>query len=91
MGKNVHNHIIAPALIIVLLLTAQVCQSAASETETFWASDPLTKVMRSDLPPAEHAQPLRISGARRETVSAQAVFRPLENVAAATIAVTHLK
>jgi hypothetical protein len=47
--------------------------------------------MRSDLPPAEHAQPLRISGARRETVSAQAVFRPLENVAAATIAVTHLR
>ncbi len=56
----------------------------------FWASDSLTKVLRSARP-APGSNALRISGARREIVSGQAVFRPAQDVTAAQATVSELR
>ena len=56
-----------------------------------WPSDALSKVMRSDTPPTGGGHVLRVSGARDEIVSAQAVFRSLSDIDVATACITDLK
>ena len=62
----------------------------AADTPLLWASDGLTKVLRSDLPP-QQVQPLQVSGARGETVSVQAVLRTTSDVASVSCAITDLR
>ena len=56
-----------------------------------WASDSLTKVMRSAAPPHEGAARLELSGARGEIVSGQAVLRPGRDVVGAGARMTELR
>lgn len=76
-------------LCIMLFSTLALAQEA--DKAALWPSDALSKVMRSDTPPAGSERSLRISGARDEIVSSQAVFRPLRDIDAATAGITDLK
>lgn len=64
---------------------------AASPTTALWASDALTKVLRSDQPVGPECDTLRLSGARREIVSGQAVFWSSKEIAAAGAVMSDLK
>jgi hypothetical protein len=75
------------ALLSVIAFSSR-CQ-AVSQTE-LWPSDASTKVMRSDKP-ASGPDALVISGARGEVVSSQAVFRPVEDVTAASVSISDLR
>lgn len=58
---------------------------------TLRPSDALTKVIRSDTLKAESKTPLKISGARGEIVSSQAVFRSHKKIAAASVSMSDLR
>ncbi len=74
-----------------IVLICMVQRSWAAPQEALWASDCLTKVMRSTTRPAKGAAALDLYGARGETVSGQAVFRTGKDLAGATAAVTDLR
>jgi len=56
-----------------------------------WPSDALSKVMSSDTPQAGGENLICVSGARDETVSSQAVFRPVTDIGAVKARITDLK
>ena len=58
---------------------------------TLWASDALTKVLRSDQPTHSGNEVLQMSGARREIVSGQAVLKSPKAIAAAICSVSDLR
>jgi hypothetical protein len=74
---------------MILFSTLGIAQQA--DKAVLWPSDTLSKVMRSDTQHADSEHSLRISGARAEIVSSQAVFRPRGDVSAAAASVTDLK
>ena len=78
-------------LLVLLIGLALQSQSQAISQKVLWPSNALTKVMRSDLPAPGLGSALEISGARGETVSSQAVFRPPKDVNAASVSVNDLR
>jgi hypothetical protein len=78
-------------VILVALVSGSSRVSRASEPKSLWAADCLTKVMRSETPGEGTAAAMELSGARGETVSGQAVFRPTGDVPAATVQITDLR
>ncbi|OHB79596.1 MAG: hypothetical protein A2Z25_03370 [Planctomycetes bacterium RBG_16_55_9] len=76
--------------VLVSLLVFQP-RSQASHDVVFWPSDALTKIMRSDEPAPGVANVLVLSGARGETVSSQAVFRPAQDMAAPSVSIGDLR
>lgn len=78
-------------LLVLLIGLALQPQSQGISQKVLWPSNGLTKVMRSDLPGPGLASALEISGARGETVSSQAVFRPPKDVNAASVSVSDLR
>lgn len=79
------------ALVLVLMTTVAVQVGAAASGRTLWASDCLTKVMRSATPDKVADAPVTLSGARGEIVSGQAVYRPGKDLAGATPTITDLR
>jgi len=83
--------------LVGLTLTGHLVAAAPDQPEpqpshpVLWAQDALTKVMPSATSSERTAERLRVSGARREIVSGQAVFRPQQDVAAAQARITDLK
>jgi hypothetical protein len=63
----------------------------APAPKVIWAEDALSKVMSSATGTNATAARLTLSGARREVVSGQAVFRPQSGVAAAQASLSDLK
>lgn len=101
---SVHNVVtmhrrISPLILIVLgtvwlgcrCLLVQTQGAPATTEATLWASDPLTKVLRSARPGEGQTDLLRMSGARREIVSGQAVFRSPKAVGAALTTISPLR
>ena len=84
------NNAIGLLPLFVVILSAFGTVRAAEEA-VLWPGDSLTKVMRSDMPKADSEQPLQIEAARAEIASSQAIFRPHENVASATVTITDLR
>ncbi|HOY60690.1 MAG TPA: DUF6067 family protein, partial [Verrucomicrobiota bacterium] len=83
-----------PLVWIGLLLTcASPGTGAASESPrpTLWASDALTKVLRSAQPGRPGDNTLELAGARREVVSGQAVCASPGDVAAAQATISDLR
>jgi len=78
-------------LLICLVLFSTYGIGQAIDRTVLWPSDALSKVMRSDEPQAGGRNRLRVSGARNEIVSSQAVFRPGADIEAATARITDLK
>ncbi|MHC4568707.1 MAG: glycoside hydrolase domain-containing protein [Planctomycetota bacterium] len=74
---------------LIVLSTLAIAQAGGNAV--LWPSDALSKVMRSDTPPSGSENLLRISGARAEIVSSQAVFRSLEKISEATARITNLR
>ena len=74
---------------IVFFSTLAVAQQV--DKAVLWPSDALSKVMRSDRRQADTEQLLRVSGARAEIVSSQAVLWPPSNISTATATITDLK
>ena len=64
---------------------------ANASSAVLWAEDALTKVLRSATAGTQAAGTLNLSGARREVLSGQAVFRPQRSVTMAQARITHLK
>lgn len=89
-----------PSLLFVLMhgscLCLTVSQALAQAVTSpaghlLWASDPLTKVLRSAKPGPTGEDAIRISGARREIASGQAVFWSPKEVASAQATITELR
>ncbi len=83
---NTAGHLLLCIMFFSMLGIAQAVDAAV-----LWPSDALSKVMRSDTAQANSEHLLRISGARTEIVSSQAVFSPPGNASAATASITDLK
>ncbi|MCU0960916.1 MAG: hypothetical protein MUF48_12495 [Pirellulaceae bacterium] len=87
-------HVGQVALLALACLEFAAAPTAAGETTgALWASDNLTKVLRSELAPPDTARhdALRLSGGRGETVSAQAVLRTAADRDAVNAAVSDLR
>ncbi|MBN2315196.1 MAG: DUF4091 domain-containing protein [Sedimentisphaerales bacterium] len=76
--------------VLLMLLVIPSLNIVASEA-MLWPVDPLTKVMRTDRPASGISNLLEISGARGETVSAQAIFRPANNENAVSVDISTLQ
>ena len=59
------------SLVIMLFSTLTAAQEA--DKAVLWPSDALSKVMRTNTPPTGNKHLLRVSGARDEIISSQAV------------------
>ncbi len=93
---HMKNSLFTSALIrgVCLWLTGSHALAQATPSSTghlLWASDPLTKVLRSAKPGATGEDVIRIGGARREIVSGQAVFWSPKEVASAQASMTELR
>jgi hypothetical protein len=81
----------ASRLLLLITLFSTLLVAREVDGAVLWPSDALSKVMRSDTPPSGSENLLRISGARDEIVSSQAIFRPIEDISEATAKITSLK
>jgi hypothetical protein len=81
------------ALLLQLTLGGRgLAQDATLESVgQLWACDSLTKVLQPAMPCTDVDAPLRLYGSRGEIVSGQAVFRPADEVAHATVNIDDLK
>ncbi len=82
--------------LVALNLSASVLAAAESpaakpSSPALWAESPLAKVLRAAAAPEAAPTRLLLSGAQRETVSGQAVFRSPRAAAAVKASVTELK
>jgi len=75
---------------LILFFTPSQTVQAVPE-KVLWPSNALTKVMRSDMPGADTIDLLKITAARAEIVSSQAVFRPHKDLAAVSVNISDLK
>jgi len=77
------------AAVLLALCPPRIGQAAPPGS--LWASDSLTKVMRSAAPHQDRGGPVLLAGAQGEMVSGQAVFRPTEDLARATTSISDLQ
>ncbi|MHC4118120.1 MAG: hypothetical protein ACYSWO_11495 [Planctomycetota bacterium] len=82
---------IAGRRLACIIVFSTLAIARAGGNPVLWPNDALTKVMRSHTPKPNSADLLRISGARAEIVSSQAVFRPIEDISAAMASITDLE
>ncbi len=83
---------VRPVLLVAVIVATYVAQAAcAAPARRLWASDGLTKVMRSAVPGDDAPARLHIAGARGEIVSGQVVFRPAKDVDGATVGISDLR
>lgn len=87
--KTVRSCIRLQLFTISLVFLSHVASAATDMT--LWSSDALTKVIRSDTLKADSKMSLQISAARGEIVSSQVVFRPRNNIAAASVNISDLR
>lgn len=79
---------------IALLVTAWSAMAQATPAVSdvkLWAADALAKVLRSTKPGEPGTNTLKLSGARREIVSGQAVFRSSREINAAQATISDLR
>ncbi|MHC4170423.1 MAG: hypothetical protein ACYSWQ_26070, partial [Planctomycetota bacterium] len=81
----------ASRLLLSIIIFSTLLIAREVDGAVLWPSDALTKVMRSDTPPPGSGNLLRISGARDEIVSSQAVLGPIEEISEATARITNLE
>ncbi len=75
---------------LLFILSFSTYLRAAPE-QMLWPSNALVKIMRSDKPISDAERTLRITAARAEIVSSQAVFRPRTNLKTVSATISDLR
>ena len=87
--RTTRNAFVFFSLCVMVFSTPALAREV--DKAVLWPSDALSKVMSSDTPQAGGENLICVSGARDETVSSQAVFRPVTDIGAVKARITDLK